>query len=121
MLKFAKPIRIRDKRHLAFARTLPCVKCTGLMQGLFTKERFIEWDFSSEPSHIRLKSKSGTGIKPCDSACLPLCHPHHMDSHRGEATFWGSKLDSAIELAKKLYEVSGDRLAAIKLIKESKI
>lgn len=40
-----------------------------------------------EAAHIRRASNSGTGIKPSDRFCVPLCADHHAESHRGERTF----------------------------------
>lgn len=98
---FFKSTRIRDRKHLDWLRELPCVRCSS---------------GGSEASHIRLMSNSGTGLKPSDDRALPLCHRCHMASHSGEKTFWGFKIDQAIELAQELYKVTGDRSAAIKLI-----
>ncbi len=117
MLKFAKPRRIRDRRHLDWLRELPCLRC---LKDHPSPSIVINFSLDTEPAHIRLKSQSGTAIKPSDDLAIPLCYQHHHIQHqRGERTFWGDNLDKAISLAKSLYEVSGNRKAAIALIKEA--
>lgn len=114
---FFKEKRIRDKKHLAFVRTLPCIMCSMTGRIPFSLRHADSIEFESEPAHIRLQSNSGTALKPSDDRVAPLCWLHHRAEHRGAKTFWDDKLDNAISLAKALYEVSGDRAKAIELIK----
>lgn len=91
-MMFPKKPRIDDKEHLAFIRTLPCVKCSAL---------------PCEAAHIRSGTDGGTGLKPSDCWVVPLCAVHHYEQHqKGELTFWGN-LDKARQLAKHLYLLSG--------------
>lgn len=49
------------------------------------------WDCSGDvvAHHVRLGQNGGTGIKPSDYRCLPLCDKHHKELHQhGEATFF---------------------------------
>ena len=39
--------------------------------------------------HVRCLYKAGTGKKPPDSYCVPLCHNEHMKLHQyGERSYW---------------------------------
>lgn len=83
---------IRDEKHLAFIRRLPCVKCSAT---------------PCEAAHIRSGTGGGTGLKPSDEWTVPLCHEHHAEQHRiGEASFWRN-LDAARQLARNLWLLSG--------------
>ena len=50
-----------------------------------------------EAHHVRRAGTSGTGVKPGDEWCVPLCFVHHNDLHRrGETTCtteWGIDLE----------------------------
>lgn len=107
-MKFAKNLRVRDKKHLLWLREIMCVKCHWWCTD------------GNHAAHIRKFTDGGIGIKPSDWFAVSLCPPCHQNQHSvGELRFWKDKLISAIELAKKLYAVSGDRKAAINLIKEA--
>lgn len=103
-----KPSKIRDKKHLAFLRTLPCVR------------------YGSSPSqaaHIRIGTDGATGMKPSDSYCVPLSHIAHSDQHKwGELTFWSGQMgvEWAVELAQQLYKNSGDRAECVRLISRAR-
>lgn len=86
---------IRDKKYLQSARYRCCCVC-GSRQGVVMH-------------HIKIGLGGGTGIKPSDDRCLPLCHQHHIeDLHRhGEKKFydkyswiWG---DDVIKYARDNY------------------
>lgn len=84
----------RDKKHLKFVASLPCIKC---------------YSTPCDAAHIRLRTGGGMGMKPGDDWTVPLCHMHHRAQHQiGEATFWGLHIDEARDIAQKLWEVSGD-------------
>lgn len=97
---------IRDKKHLAWIRNLPCV---------------ITNKSPCDPAHIRISGNGGMGVKPDDSRVVPLTHGLHNEQHRvGEVTFWyeyGGHERAAV-LARQLYEVSGDNIAGMRLIFE---
>ena len=54
----------RNKKYLAYIRTLPCIICGGI----------------AEPCHVR-KSYWGAGVsqKPHDYVAVPGCRTHHND------------------------------------------
>ena len=90
----------RDKEHLAFIRTLPCLKC-------FSK---------SVAAHLRKGTDGSISKKPSDKWTIPLCQKCHDEQHKiGEVTFWGD-IDQVKELAQELYAISGDYEAALGLI-----
>ena len=42
----------------------------------------------SEAAHVRLHTDGGTGLKPHDRHCVPLCSTHHREQHNiGEDAF----------------------------------
>jgi len=83
---------IRDKAHLKFIASLPCVKCANP---------------ETCAAHIRTETDGGMGMKPSDSWTVPLCHKCHTEQHnKGETTFWGS-IKAAKQLARNLYLMKG--------------
>lgn len=67
--------RIRSAPHLEFVRRLPCSVP-------------ICWTTPCSPHHFRSAATSGTGVKPGDDWCTPLCHEHHVEFHqRGWLSF----------------------------------
>lgn len=95
---------IRDAKHLAAIRQLPCLKC-GME------------DFS-EAAHVRLQSaafnkRGGIGVKPSDCWTVPLCAAcHRTDAdaqHKiGELTFWARLGLNPLLVCEKLYQASPD-------------
>lgn len=52
----------RNRKYLDWIRSRPCIFCGGL----------------SEPHHVRRYYwGSGTGQKPHDYVCIPVCRTHH--------------------------------------------
>lgn len=44
----------------------------------------------AEPHHWRRGADGGTGLKPSDCFCIPLCHRHHRQVHdKGHDWFAG--------------------------------
>lgn len=90
---------LRLAHHLAFIRTLPCLKC---------------WSPApSEASHLRAglppEKKGGTAYKSCDTCTVPLCHECHARSHRiGEKSFWGD-LVKVYDLTQLLFLYTGQK------------
>lgn len=102
---------IRDKKHLKFISTLPCVR----------PDKRVKCGGDVIAAHIRMGSMAGAGRKPGDDRTVPLCWACHSYQHnKGELYFWGDKLRKAITLAGDLYKVTGDARAAYKLLLEFK-
>lgn len=95
----SKMAMIRDKKHLAFLRRLPCVACLSME--------------NIQAAHIRRHTDGGTGLKPSDNFTLSLCFLCHNFQHqKGEVTFYGD-VYKAIDLANELYAMSGDKERAV--------
>ena len=108
-----KPVKARQKDdgHLAFIRTLPCI-----VSGV---------EGRTQAAHIRFASAeygkpiTGIGGKADDCFVLPLSVEMHDEQHRAgdELAWWKSKgINDPLRLCLRLYSVSGDEIAARKLI-----
>lgn len=98
--------RLRSSKHLNFIRKLPCVVCG-------TKENV-------QACHIRIGGNGGMGLKPDDSLTIPMCHLHHTCQHnKGELSFWGD-IEKPKNLAKFLYENTGDLMTCFLAVKRFK-
>jgi hypothetical protein len=86
-------------QHLAFVRQLRCVVCGKAAP--------------SEAAHVRSGSDAGAGMKPSDRYSLPLCTNCHALQHQfGEQRFWSTVRIDPLNVAFRLWTVSGDiRLA----------
>lgn len=103
--------RIKDDRHLAFIRTLPSV---------------LSGSYGCEACHIRYgdpmyrKKRTGRGQKPDDAWTVPLTPDEHREQHSmNEVNFWNRYRIDPLAIAQKLYEVSGDKEAALAIIKQA--
>jgi hypothetical protein len=98
-----KPDLRRRANHLAFVRQLPCVVCGKAPP--------------SEAAHARSGSDAGTGIKPSDRYCLSLCTSCHALQHEfGELRFWSTLRIDPLDVASRLWTVSGDIKAGERII-----
>lgn len=91
-----KPVAIRDKGHLRFIRSLPCIVC-GISP--------------CDAAHISLGNNTkGMGRKTDDCYTVPLCHKHHMEQHSIPEREWWQKFgfDDPNELALLLYKHTGN-------------
>lgn len=85
----------RDRGHLALIRRLPCIACGR--------------DGQTEAAHVRNGTDGGTGLKPSDRWCVPLCGACHRRQHSvGEVTFWGEVGIDPTGPANALWVKSGD-------------
>jgi hypothetical protein len=74
-------------RHRQFVRRHACVVpgCDGL---------------PIQCAHVRLGTDGGTGLKPSDWWCVPLCVEHHFRQHgAGEESFWAGRDAKALALS----------------------
>ena len=84
VLTFPEPRRLRDKDHLKFVATQPCLICGRQ---------------PTDAHHIRFAQHRALGRKVSDEFTVPLCRAHHREIHRyGDEAAWWSKhrLDSLI-------------------------
>jgi hypothetical protein len=90
-----KPDLRRRVRHLAFLRQLPCVACGKAAP--------------SEAAHVRTGTNGGVGVKPANRYAVPLCAARHAKQHRiGELTFWSALRIDPLNVALRLWTISGD-------------
>ena len=90
-----KPNLRKRVQHLVFVRQLSCVACGKAAP--------------SEAAHVRTGTDGGTGMKPRDRYALPLCAACHAKQHRlGELTFWSALRVDPLNVATRLWAVSGD-------------
>lgn len=104
-----KQKRIVDDAHLAFIRTLPSV---------------ISGREGCEACHIRYgdpvyrKKHTGMAQKPDDAWTLPLTPEEHRSQHAvNEREWWAEHGIDPLQIAQAIYAVTGNREAAIKLIR----
>lgn len=98
-----KQKKIRDKAHLKFVRSLPCIKC---------------FQAPSQACHLRYGSNAGMGQKPSDSKVTPMCASHHFQQHQMPENEFHGDIDKAHELADYLYEHTGDWKNCVLKIRE---
>jgi hypothetical protein len=70
-----KVIRLRDKEHLRFVATLPCLVCGRL---------------PADAHHLRFAQPRALGRKVSDEYTVPVCRLHHREIHRhgDEGAWW---------------------------------
>ena len=91
VLTFAEPKRLRDKAHLRFVASQPCLICGRQ---------------PSDPHHLRFAQSRAIGLKVSDEFTVPLCRGHHRQLHQAgnEASWWEDLDINALEIAKGLWE-----------------
>jgi hypothetical protein len=93
--KSALPIgevrRYRDKAHLKFVASQPCLVCGRL---------------PCDPHHIRFAQKRALGRKVSDEFSVPLCRSHHRELHRSgnEARWWKGTGIDPLKIARGLWK-----------------
>ena len=100
VLTIAEPKRLRDKGHLRFVASQPCLVCGRQ---------------PSDPHHLRFAQPRALGLKVSDEFTVPLCRDHHRQLHQaGNEIAWWHDLDiNALKIAKGLWEASHARSTPI--------
>jgi Rad52/22 family double-strand break repair protein len=90
-LTIAEPKRRRDKAHLKFVASQPCLVCGRQ---------------PSDPHHLRFAQPSAIGLKVSDEFTVPLCRGHHRQLHQAgnEVGWWKALNIDALPLARQLWE-----------------
>lgn len=99
-LTIAEPKRLRDKAHLRFVASQPCLVCRRQ---------------PSDPHHLRFAQPRALGLKVSDEFTVPLCRDHHQQLHQaGNEIAWWHDLDiKPLEIAKRLWEESRAKMVAV--------
>jgi hypothetical protein len=88
-----KPIRQRNKTHLTFVASQPCLVCQRL---------------PSDAHHLKFAQPRTLGRKVSDEFTVPLCRDHHLQLHHhgNEAAWWANLKIAPMETAKDLWAVT---------------
>jgi Rad52/22 family double-strand break repair protein len=91
VLAIAEPKRLRDKAHLRFVASQPCLVCGRQ---------------PSDPHHLRFAQPRALGLKVSDEFTVPLCRGHHRQLHQAsnELAWWKNLQINALEITKGLWE-----------------
>ena len=91
VLTIGEPKRLRDKAHLGFVASQPCLVCGRQ---------------PSDPHHLRFAQPRAIGLKVSDEFTVPLCRIHHRQLHQAgnEVAWWGNFNLKPLEVAKGLWE-----------------
>src|SRR5262249_28051160 len=90
-LPIGAPRRFRDKAHLAFVASQPCLVCA---------RRPVD------PHHVRFAPSQALGRKVSDEFTVPLCRSHHRALHRSgsEYLWWENVGIDPLKAARKLWK-----------------
>jgi len=88
-----KPVRMRDRNHLRFVTTQPCLACGRS---------------PSDAHHLRFAQQRALGRKVSDEFTVPLCRLHHRELHqRGdERTWWQQLKIDPLDTAQRLWRAT---------------
>ena len=89
-LTISEPRRHRDKGHLKFVASQPCLVCGRR---------------PADAHHLRFTQPRAMGRKVSDEFAVPLCRTHHRDNHRfgDEAAWWGRQAIDPVGTSRKLW------------------
>src|SRR5207245_1867680 len=88
-----KTVRHRNKEHLRFVRSQPCLICAKQ---------------PSDPHHLPFAQPRSLGRKVSDEYAVPLCRAHHRELHRAakEIPWWQSRGIAPLAVAQALWQRS---------------
>jgi hypothetical protein len=89
-LTIGEPKRLRDKAHLRFVASQPCLVCGHN---------------PCDPHHLRFAQPRALGLKVSDEFTVPLCRDHHQQLHQAgnELAWWHDLNIKPLEIAKGLW------------------
>jgi DNA recombination protein Rad52 len=89
-LTIAEPKRLRDKAHLKFVASQPCVICGRN---------------PCDPHHLRCAQPRAIGLKVSDEFTVPLCRSHHRELHQegSESAWWHDMGIDPLTIAHQLW------------------
>jgi hypothetical protein len=93
VLTISIPRRYRNREHLRYVTSLPCLFCTRK---------------PSDAHHLRFVQPRALGRKVSDEFAVPLCRTHHRAAHQAkdEQAWWKSIGIDPVEIARKLWRGS---------------
>lgn len=88
-----KPVRRRNKAHLAYVAEQPCLICRR---------------FPCDAHHLKFAQPNTLGRKVSDEFTVPLCRDHHHDLHRqgNEMAWWADLQITPTTIARELWQSS---------------
>jgi len=88
-----KPVRRRNKVHLAFVAAQPCLVCQRS---------------PCDAHHLKFAQPRTLGRKVSDEFTVPLCREHHRDLHRqgNEISWWANVQIAPIDAASELWQAT---------------
>ena len=89
-LTFGEPRRFRDKAHLKFVASNPCLICGRS---------------PADAHHLRFAQPRAMNLKVSDEFTVPLCRTHHRDNHSfgDEIAWWERRAIDPIAIARVLW------------------
>ena len=96
-LALPEPHRVRDKEHLRYVASQPCLMCRAT---------------PSDAHHVRFAQPRAMGRKVGDEFTVPLCRAHHRELHHSgnEAAWWHDMGIDPLDVAQQLWsETEGQR------------
>jgi hypothetical protein len=86
-----KPVRLRDRDHLKFVSTQPCLACGRS---------------PSDAHHLKFAQGRSLGRKVSDEFTVPLCRAHHRELHqRGDERLWWQRANlDPLPIAQRLWQ-----------------
>lgn len=89
-LTFGEPRRLRDKAHLKFVASQPCLVCGRS---------------PADAHHLRFSQPRGMGLKVSDEFTVPLCRIHHRDVHSNgnELAWWDRRAIDPLATSRVLW------------------
>lgn len=90
VLTISEPKRLRDKDHLRFVASHPCLVCGRQ---------------PSDPHHLRFAQPRALGRKVSDEFTVPLCREHHRQLHHAgnEIAWWHNLNTKPLPIARNLW------------------
>jgi len=102
VLTIGEPKRLRDKAHLRFVASQPCIVCGRQ---------------PSDPHHLRFAQPRAIGLKVSDEFTVPLCRGHHRQLHQvgNEVAWWEERNINALGVARELWQRTHPHIGSIKI------
>ena len=91
VIAIGKPVRERDRDHLKFVTSQPCLVCGRT---------------PSDAHHIKFAEQRAMGRKVSDKFTVPICRLHHRELHRrgNERVWWEAQGIDPLPIATSLWE-----------------